>query len=370
MHIRNSIRAVTALPFFVIAGYVTPALAADTPVAAVTVATATMREVTPSTGFSGRVEAVNTVSLKARVAGYLEGIHYIEGAEVEAGQLLFSIEKGQYQAQVDAIKGSITSLDGTTKLAAVEKKRFAKLLKTNVASQDDFDKANAALIEATGSMQSQQANLQKAELDLSYTDISAPVAGRISRSAYDPGDYLNPLSGDLATIVSQDPIYVTFPVTQLELLQIRKESSAIDSSKVAVKVEMADGTEYDQTGVINYIDVTSNPSTDTTLVRAEFPNPQGLLVDQQLVNVKVESTNAELKLMVPQRSIQLDQVGSYVMMVDGSNIVQQQRITTGTVIGTNVVILKGLNEGDKVIIAGIQKVRPGVTVNPTTVTAD
>jgi membrane fusion protein (multidrug efflux system) len=233
----------------------------------------------------------------------------------------------------------------------------------NVAAQARLDDISAKQGEARGTLLAQKAALERAQLNLSYTDIRAPIAGRIGRANFSVGNFVGPSSGALATIVSQDPIYVGFPVTQREILAYRKEGSK--PGEVVVYLQLADGSRYAHSGKINFLDVTVSQGTDTVLVRASFPNPDRVLVDGQLVSVVLEGGTAEHVLAVPGQSLQLDQGGPFVLVVDNENKVQVRRVDLGGPRGTNMIVRKGLQEGERVVTEGIQRIRPGQVVNAT-----
>ncbi len=333
------------------------------PPPAVTVVKAVMEDVRPTYRFTGRIEAVMKVDLRARVDGFLEKRHFKEGSDVKEGELLFSIEKGLYQAAVDEAKAGIATAEASLKLADVDFNRQSDLFQKGVGAQARLDEATAKQGEARGNLLAQKAALDKALLNLGYTDIRAPIAGRIGRASVSVGNFVGPSSGSLAMIVSQDPIYVGFPVTQREILQYRKERN--NPAEIVVFLQLADGSRYPQPGTLNFLDVTVNQGTDTVLVRANFPNPDRTLVDGQLVAVVLEGGTPEQAVVVPGQSLQLDQGGSFVLVVDGDNKVQVHRVEMGPPRGTNMVVRRGLKEGERVISEGIQRVRPGQVVNPT-----
>jgi membrane fusion protein (multidrug efflux system) len=227
-------------------------------------------------------------------------------------------------------------------------------------------------LEAKAQLQSQQAALEKAQLDLGYTDIHAPLSGRIGKSTFSIGDLVGPASGTLATIVSQDPIYVTFPVSQRELLDVRKQAEAngTDARAVRVKVQLADGSTYDQAGAINFVDVQVSASTDTVAIRAQLPNPKRLLIDGQLVTALVEAAKPQSALVIPTSALQIDQTGRFALVVDAESKVEVRRIEIERGYSGNIVVTKGLKEGERVITIGAQKVRPQQVVEPTEVPAE
>ena len=332
------------------------------PPPAVTVVKAARQDVRPTYRFTGRIEAVMKVDLRARVDGFLEKRLFREGGDVTEGELLLAIEKGLYKAAVDEARAAIMTAEASLKLADVEFARQSELVQKNVGAQARLDEATAKQGEARGSLMQQKAALERAELNLSYTDITAPIAGRIGRANVSVGNFVGPASGPLATIVSQDPIYVGFPVTQREILEYRKEKS--NPAEIVVYVQLADGSRYAHPGKLNFLDVTVNQGTDTVLVRASFPNPERTLVDGQLVAVVLEGGTPEHAVLVPAQALQLDQTGTYVLVVDNENKVQVRRVEVGVPHGTAMIIRKGLNEGERIVTEGIQRIRPGQVVNP------
>lgn len=333
------------------------------PPPAVTVVKAAQEDVRPTYRFTGRIEAVMKVDLRARVDGFLEKRLFREGADVKEGELLFTIEKGLYKAAVDEAQAGILTAEASLKLANVEFDRQSELVQKNVGAQARLDEATAKQGGARGTLLQQRAALEKAELNLSYTDIRAPIAGRIGRANVSVGNFVGPSTGPLATIVSQDPIYVGFPVTQREILEYRKEKN--NPAEIVVYVQLADGSRYAHPGRLNFLDVTVNQGTDTVLVRASFPNPERTLVDGQLVAVVLEGGTPEHAILVPAQALQLDQSGTYVLVVDQENKVQVRRVEIGVPRGTNLIVRKGLMEGERVVTEGIQRIRPGQVVNPT-----
>jgi len=336
------------------------------PPPAVTVVKVVAEEVKPTASFTGRVEAINKVDLRARVDGFLEKRLFTEGSTVKEGDLLFVIEKGLYQAAVDEAKAGVEKAEATLQLADLEVERQTDLFKRNVAAKAKLEEVTAKQGEARGALLAEKAALEKAQLQLSYTDIRAPITGRIGRATISVGNFVGPSSGPLATIVSQDPIYVSFPVTQREILEFRKEYGgrpAADAEQ-AIYLRLADGSRYPEPGKIDFLDVKVNPGTDTVQVRAVFPNPDRILVDGQLVAVVAETRKGESALMVPSQALQLDQTGPFVLVVDKDNKVEVRRVELGDSRGTRIVVRKGLAAGELVITEGIQKVRPGQVVQP------
>src|SRR5262245_23140568 len=338
---------------------------APPPPPAVTVVAVAKENIKPTVTFTGRIQARDKVELRARVEGFLQKRLFTEGQDVKEGDLLFVIEQEPYRASVAEIKASIEKAQAALTLANVEVERASQLVARQTGTQQRLDEATARQADARGEIARQKAALEKAELQLSYTEIRAAIAGRIGRATVSVGNFVGPATGSLATIVRQDPIYVSFPVTQREMLEVRKEEKAGEDP--TIYLQLADGSRYAQTGKVNFVDVTVNPGTDTVQVRAQFPNPDRLLVDGQLVTVVVEEGTARSALLIPQRAIQIDQAGAFVLVVDSANKVEVRRVEVDTAPGSLLIVTKGLSAGEKVITEGVQKVRPGQVVQATEV---
>jgi membrane fusion protein (multidrug efflux system) len=319
--------------------------------------------------FVGRVEAIERVDIRARVTGYLEAVLFREGDSVKEGSPLYRIEKGQFEAAVKQAQGALERSEAEQKLAVVQLQRAEELVARNAGTVVARDQALAAEETAKGNILSNEANLQNAQLNLSYTDITAPISGKISKTNVTKGNVVGPDSGVLTTIVSQDPMYVTFPVSQREFLRAQKAGRDIDIdvSVFEVKLRFADGTLYNQTGRINFVDVTVNRATDTIMARATVPNPKGVLVDGQFVRVSVEIGTPEEKVMIPQAALLADQEGVYVFVVqDGKAVVR--RVKPSAEVGADVVIDEGLSGGEQVVVQGLQALSPGMSVRATPLT--
>ena len=328
---------------------------------------ASRRDIAEQAEFVGRVTAINRVDLQARVPGFMKEWHFTEGQRVTVGDALFQIEPEQYQAVVDQRQADLAMAEANAENAVAQFNRGQELLKNKTIAQSQVDELKAKAAVARASIAQAKAALTAAELDLSYTRVTAPVAGRLGLARYTVGNLVGPDSGPLATIVSGDPIYVDFPLTQRQLLEAKRDLKAkgTDASGVVVSLRLPDGSLYDQNGRINFVDVTTNQSTDSVTVRAEIANPDGTLVDAQYVGVLLQAGAPESAIVVPQSALQLDQQGTFVLIVDADSKAQVRRVQTGPIRGADIVVNGGLKEGELVIAAGVQKVRPGQVVSAT-----
>lgn len=334
----------------------------EAPPPSVIVETVRPHDVTDQATYLGRVEAIDKVTIRARVDGFLASRGFDEGSEVKKDQILFTLEKEPYEAAVALARANLASARAGLDLAQATYDRTRPLAERGTSSQAALDDAAAKLSQARATVQAQEAMLRQADLNLSYTEIRAPMDGRTGRATYAVGEYVGPSSNPLVNLVRQDPMYVAFPVPQRILLDVRREGVTAD--QVLVRLSLPDGSTYQHDGAIKFIDVESNRGTDTTMVRAEMPNPERLLVDQQIVRVNVVSKETDHRLMISQSAIVLDQEGSYVLAVSAENKVEIRRIEVGAQHGARIEVSKGLSEGDRVIVSGHQKVRPGIVVAP------
>jgi membrane fusion protein (multidrug efflux system) len=323
---------------------------------------AARKSVEKTMDFRGRIDAVNRVEVRARVTGFIEAVVFNEGGVVDIGQPLYRIEKGLFEAAVEQADGALQRSKASKALTAIQLQRAQELLDKQSGTVVVRDQALAADQQAQGAILQDEANLKTAQINLGYTEILSPIAGKIGKTNITKGNVVGPSSGVLATIVSQDPMYVIFPVSQRELLRAR-ETGDTDARAIRARLRFADGSTYTEVGSINFVDVTVDRSTDTVLVRATFPNPKGVLIDGQLVVVALSLGKPEERIVVPQSALLADQAGIFLFVVENGKAVIR-RVKPATESGADVVIAEGLSGGEQVIVDRLQAMRPGLPVRP------
>jgi membrane fusion protein (multidrug efflux system) len=343
-------------------GLAVPVLAQQPPaVVPVGTVTAMRKPVAATADFVGRVQAINRVEIRARVTGYLQDVLFKEGDMVKDGQPLYRIEKDLFQAAVDQAQGALQASQAKKLLTAIQFQRAEDLVKTNAGTVVARDQALTADRSADAQILIDQANLETAKINLGYTDITSPIAGKIGRTNVTKGNVVGPDSGVLTTIVSEDPIYVLFPVSQRDIMRARNPEHPVDITGIKVKLRFANGSVYGETGTIDFVDVTVDRSTDTVQVRAVFANPADVLIDGQLVSVVLQAGTPQDQVVVPQAALITDQQGLYVF-IDEDGKVALRRLKTGAAVGEDVVVTEGLKGGELVIVEGLQSLRPGMAV--------
>jgi membrane fusion protein (multidrug efflux system) len=350
---------------FVILAVNYPAFAQQQPAAVpVGVAKAERKPIAKAGDFVGRVEAISRVEIRARVTGDLDGVLFKEGDLIKEGALLYRIEKGLFEAQVQQAEGALERSKAAKTLSALQLARAEDLVEKQAGTVVARDQAQATDQQAEGAVMADEANLTTARINLSYTDITSPITGKIGRTNITKGNVVSPGNGPLTVIVSQDPMYVTFPVSQREFLRAQATGQKVDISNIKARLRFADGTTYQEEGSINFVDVQVDRATDTILARATFPNPAGALVDGQFVRIELETGKPQEKVVIPQAALIADQEGVYVFVVQDNKAVIK-RVKQGDGIDTGVVIEQGLTGGELVIVDGLLLVRPGSAVHAT-----
>jgi membrane fusion protein (multidrug efflux system) len=338
---------------------------------AVGVQPAASKGVSQSFEFVGHVTAIYKVDIRARIEGFLDKVLFREGQEVKTGDLLYQIEKIQYQAQVEQAKANLASAEAQVVNAQLQYNRKVQLAHDRWAPQSDVDQYKATLDSDNAKVLQTRAALTLADVNLGYTDVWSPIDGKIGRTVYQIGNLVNPASGVLVTIVSQDPMYVLFTISvrDLEIIRDARRQEGGGLAKIEIRVRLSNGREYPQRGVWNLNDPQVDQRTDTLMMRAIIPNPDRQLVDGQYVTAVIRERTEKPQLVIPQAALQTDQSGYYVLVVDDQHKVEQRRVQTGRNRDTDVVVTSGLHEGENVIIDGVQKVRPGQIVQETALQA-
>ena len=367
--------AVLALMAF--GGWLAGSAAAQQPAgpAAVGVVRAERQQITQTDEFVGRVQAVGRVTMVARVTAFLEKRPFVEGSEVKKGDLLYQLEQPPFQAQVDAAKASIDQLDAQHRNAQISLTRARDLLEKSAGPQATVDAALATERALAAQIDGAKAQLKTAEINLGYTEIRAPIDGKISSSGVTEGNVVSPTTGTLAMLVSQDPMYVIFPVSQRAVLDLRNRYAGKGGfNAVVLKLRLPDGRIYQQDGRADYVSPTVSENTDTITLRGIFPNPVLVsaqpgqptvreLTDGEFVTVLVEGVQPITVLAIPRAAVLSDQQGDYVYVVDAQNRAQVRRIQLGQSTPSTAVITNGLSEGELVISEGLQRVRPAQEVS-------
>jgi membrane fusion protein (multidrug efflux system) len=343
---------------------------------AVGVVEAIKRPITETSEFLGRIEATNRVNVVARVTAFLEKRSFVEGAEVKTGELLYRLERGPFEADLAAKQAVVAELQATLVNAKLTTDRAKTLLGGPAGQQSTYDAAIANQRSFEAQVEAAQAQVRTSQINLDYTEIHSPIDGKIGRTAVTEGNVVSPSSGVLTTIVSQDPMYVTFPVPLREALALRERyASRGGFDAVAIKLRLPDGRLYAPSGKLNFVNNTVAQSTDTITLRGVIANPplpnlpttNGIvreLTDDEFVTVLLEGVQPVEVLAIPRAAVLSDQQGDYVFTVGADNKAQQRRIQLGQSTTTIAAVISGIALGDKVIAEGLQRVRPGETVSP------
>jgi len=331
----------------------------------VTVAKVTEQDVNPPSEYVGHVEAIQSVELRARVEGFMDRVNFKEGSDVHEGDLLYVIEQALYRARVDADKAALAQAEAVLTKARQYLHR-AQTVRSGGISATDLDNAVAEELRAKAQFEQAKANLQIAEINLGYTSIKAPISGRIGRTAFTQGNLVGPDSGTLARIVQLDPIRVVYSISENDLDTINTVVKDADSGKnhpiLLPKIKLAGGQIFRTVGHVDFVDNTVDVSTGTIAVRALFRNTEGTLIPGQYVTVLVARKEPKPMPVVPQAAVLEDHEGRYVLLVDDQNKVAVRRVKTGPVVGVNWAVESGLAVNERVIVEGVQKVRPGQVV--------
>ena len=335
------------------------------PVRTITVAQADIDNVLE---LPGRVEPVRVAEVRARVTGIVQQRLYEEGTDVGQGQPLFRIDPAELRASYAQTQASLERAKATAANANAVVQRYRPLVEENAISGQEFDAAQAAAREANANVAQIQAQLKSASLQLGYTTVRAPIAGRAGRAAVTEGALVSQPEGTLMTRIEQvSPIYVSFSQSATEVLQIRRAIAAGElalsaDDAVEVRLVFPDGTEYEIPGLIEFLDFTVDEATGTIELRAEFPNPDGLLLSGEFVNARIYAGKATDVIAIPQAAVTVADSGGTVMIVDKDGKAALRPIKLGRLVGDKWVVESGLRPGDRVIVSNLQKLQPGMPV--------
>jgi membrane fusion protein (multidrug efflux system) len=343
---------------------------------AVGVVDATKRPITETSEFLGRIEATNRVNIVARVTAFLENRLFTEGTEIKKGDELYRLERGPFEADLASKKALVAQLEATLENAKLTTERARTLLSGPAGQQSTYDAALANQRSLEAQVQAAEAQVQSSQINLDYTDIRSPIDGKIGRTAVTEGNVVSPGSGVLTTIVGQDPMYVTFPVSVRQGVELRERYATRGGyNAVVIKIRLPDGRLYDQSGRLDFVNNTIAQSTDTFTLRGVIPNPPlhdpsitggpvRELTDGEFVTVLLEGVQPVEVLAIPRAAVVSDQQGDYVFTIGPDNKAEQRRIQLGQSTSTLASVISGLAPGDKVIVEGLQRVRPGQPVSP------
>ncbi|CVD35678.1 efflux RND transporter periplasmic adaptor subunit [Serratia marcescens] len=331
------------------------------------------QSVTLSSELTGRVNATMTSDVRPQVDGIIKQRLFTEGAEVKAGQVLYQIDPASYQASYDQAAAQLKNAQATVQSTRLKSQRYAALVKENGVSQQDADDAKAAYLAAVASVAQYQAALETARINLAYTQVRAPIAGRIGISSVTPGALVTASQSDaLATIRALDPIYVDLTQSSAQLLKLRRQQVALKRGAVTpVAIKLEDGTPYAHAGKLELTEVAVDEATGSVTLRAVFPNPEHELLPGMYVHATVDNGVDPKAILAPQQGITRNAKGeATALVVDEQNKVAQRTVSAERVVGSNWLIGSGLNEGDRLIVEGTSKVTIGAAVKPVEVSVD
>ena len=345
------------------------AQSAEPPPPQVTVAQALDREVTEWDDFTGRLEAVDSVAVRPRVSGFVSSVHFTEGAVVQKGQLLFQIDERPFQAVADRLKAQLTRARATVRRAGSELERAERLRAENAMSREEHDRRTGFADESAAEVAAVEAALRAAELDLEFTRVTAPITGRIGRAIVTEGNLVNSGPGEstlLATVVSMDPIYAYFDADEQFFLRYQAfaRTGGRRDSRPPIRMALSSDDGFARDGRLDFIDNQLDPRTGTIRGRAVFANRDGALTPGLFVRLRLSGGGSYRGLLVQDRAVGTDLDKKFVYVVDASEAIEYRAVTLGPLVDGLRVVRTGLRSGDRVVINGLQRVRPGVKVSP------
>ncbi|ELM3739890.1 efflux RND transporter periplasmic adaptor subunit [Yersinia ruckeri] len=321
-----------------------------------------------TTELPGRTSAFRVAEVRPQVSGIILKRNYVEGSDVTAGTSLYQIDPATYQAAYDSAKGDLAKAQASAEIARLTVNRYKPLLGTNYISKQEYDKANSDFMQANAAVQSAKAALESARINLAYTKVTSPITGRTGKSSVTEGALVSSGQATALTTVQQlDPMYVDVTQSSDEFLRLKQElaSGAMkqENGKAKVRLLLENGTEYSETGTLEFSGVTVDETTGSITIRAIFPNPNETLLPGMFVRARLDEGVRDDALLVPQQGITRNPRGEATALVVGeSDKVELRTVTAAQAIGDKWLITDGLKPGDRVIVTGLQKIRPGVQV--------
>jgi membrane fusion protein (multidrug efflux system) len=335
----------------------------------VAIVTVTPERVVLTTELPGRTSAYLVAEIRPQVNGIIQERLFSEGSDVKAGSVLYQIDPAPYQATYNNAVAALARSEASLPPIRLKAERFRELVAVKAISQQDFDNAAAALKQAEADIEYSKATVESARINLGYTRIIAPVTGRIGKSNVTIGALVTAHQGSPLAVVQQlDPIYVDAAQSSATLLRLKRNIASgllkgNGPNQTRVKLLLEDGTPYPQEGILKFSEVTVDPSTGSYILRMVFPNPKHVLLPGMYVRAVVQEGEVDRAILVPQQGVSRDPKGNPVaLIVDGEGKVQQRMITVDRAIGDKWLITDGLKPGDRLIVEGMQKVRPGASV--------
>jgi RND family efflux transporter MFP subunit len=331
------------------------------------------REVTEYEEFTGMTQAIQTIEIRAHVSGYLTKALFKEGTLVKEGELLFEIDPRPFQAELAQAEALLVQAEAKAERTTLDLLRNEKLIDRRVVSQEDYDKTRGDRKEALAAVGSAQASRDRAKLNLEYTQVRAPISGRISKRMIDPWNMVKADETPLTTIVSLEPIYAYFDVDEgtelrLQRLVLEGKLQSLSDPKMPVELGLADEEGFPHQGVVDFADNQLDVNTGTLRMRGVFSNPKQILSPGRFVRVRLPIGTPHRAMLVAEQALDRDQGQKYLYVVNDQNEVEYHRIKVGRLYGGLREVTEGLKPGERVIVNGLQRVRPGVTVEPELVT--
>ncbi|ECX1092005.1 multidrug efflux RND transporter periplasmic adaptor subunit AcrA [Salmonella enterica subsp. enterica serovar Kentucky] len=329
-----------------------------------------------TTELPGRTVAYRIAEVRPQVSGIILKRNFVEGSDIEAGVSLYQIDPATYQATYDSAKGDLAKAKAAANIAELTVKRYQKLLGTQYISKQEYDQALADAQQATAAVVAAKAAVETARINLAYTKVTSPISGRIGKSSVTEGALVqNGQASALATVQQLDPIYVDVTQSSNDFLRLKQElangSLKQENGKAKVDLVTSDGIKFPQSGTLEFSDVTVDQSTGSITLRAIFPNPDHTLLPGMFVRARLQEGTKPTALLVPQQGVTRTPRGDATVLVVGAdNKVETRQIVASQAIGDKWLVTDGLKAGDRVVVSGLQKVRPGAQVKVQEITAD